>query len=77
MCFNAGGDHSPLKRSSDPDAPYYTWDPDFRGHLMYDFENPDLTAEFQSVRRVQTQIAKVVGIEDDGGRKKYNYEEGG
>ena len=39
---SAGGDRSPAERASknSPNWPYYTWNPDFRGSLMYDFENP-------------------------------------
>ncbi len=75
--FSAGGDHNPPKRSTDPEAPYYAWNPDFRGSLMYDFENPEPVTIPEHVAGSNVQIAKTVAVTKVGSRYVYTYEDGG
>ncbi len=77
VSFSAGGDHNPPKRSTDPQAPYYSWDPDFRGNLMYDFENPEPVTIPQHVSGSNVQIAKMLSALTTENGTEYTYEDGG
>ena len=77
VSFSAGGDYNPPKRSADPEAPHYSWNPDFRGNLMYDFENPEPVTIPEHVSGSNVQIAKMLSAQGTENGVEYTYENGG